>query len=62
MHDPGRELSDNADNALIIITRIHGDAVLVRILGEIDPIGARHLLVAIGVAAVYGVPGSDRLN
>ena len=50
MHDSGRELSDNADNALIIITRIHGDAVLVRILGEIDPVGARHLLVALGAA------------
>ena len=50
MPDPGRELSDNADDALIITTRIHGDAVLVRVLGEIDAIGARHLLVAAGAA------------
>ena len=50
MHDPGQEPSDNADNALIILTRIHGDAVLVRVLGEIDTIGARHLLLALGAA------------
>jgi anti-anti-sigma factor len=50
MQDPGQELSDNADNALIITTRIHSDAVLVRVLGEINPIGARHLLVALGAA------------
>lgn len=36
MQDPGQELSDNADNALIIMTRIHSDAMLVRVLGEIN--------------------------
>ena len=50
MHDRGHKPSDNVDNALIITTRIDGDAVLVGVLGEIGPIGARHLLVALGAA------------